>query len=163
MDKSKFDECSKKAAEGDPVALFDMGLSYITGNFVDKNTETGLEYIRQSADKGCNKAQRYLELWDTKKDFLFIRCSEESADDVVIYLLNYSKFKNNPVWKSGGKFKIDLPFQIWYTKSAFKGTFTITSNSGISTAVDKRCPYKIELKNFSLDNDKFDFAVTKVS
>ncbi len=51
----------KRAKAGDPRALYDVGVRYLTGDGVEKDREKALDYLRQSAKDGELLAQRKLQ------------------------------------------------------------------------------------------------------
>ena len=54
-----FDEKFKKAKEGDPGAQFSVGLAYLIGDAVEKNSVEGNKWIHLAAENGYPAAQLY--------------------------------------------------------------------------------------------------------
>jgi hypothetical protein len=139
---------------------YKLALCYLHGKGVAKNLDRGKALLASAVENGSATAKRYVEIIKNRS-LLGIDYPDKS---ITIFLIDYAPFKNHDAFKSHlGKFELSIKFSMlcYAMPAIYDGFITVNSNSGITTVIDPKCPYKVQLKNFSVANDKFDFVITK--
>jgi TPR repeat protein len=157
-------EILELANKNDADAQCLLGHSYGLGEYgLEKDETKCREWLIKSAKNGNKHAIEIVEDLEENEHALMIKIEEMR---IWLKVLDYEKFKAKFIEISkSGKFVCDFNIKIISAQPECRGRFIgkviVNSNSGIKVEMEKDCPLKVELKNFSLEKDRFDFVITK--